>query len=75
MLHKTFWLREGYWNSAFTNSISPLVIILWPPSSLVSIFDFSSMIEKMDFAAFLALPTEGAEARETPVPMAATKRV
>ena len=71
----TFWFREGYWKSALTNSISPFLIIFSPYSSLVSILDGSSMIAKIVFAAFFALSIDGAWARETPVPIAATKRV
>jgi hypothetical protein len=51
------------------------LITFSPFSSLVSIFEGSSMIAKIVFAAFLALSTDGAYAREIPVPRAATKRV
>jgi hypothetical protein len=41
----------------------------------VSIADYSSIIEKIVMAAALALPIEGAEEREIPVPKAAKKSV
>ena len=72
-LFKTIVLRDGYLNSAFLNSIEPCVIFLRPYSDLVSISDFSSIIEKMVLAASLALETEGALAKEVPVPRAAVK--
>jgi hypothetical protein len=67
-------VRDGYLNSAFLNSIAPLEIFLIPLGSRVSISDFSSMILKIVPAASFALETEGALAREVPVPSAAVKR-
>ena len=73
-LFRTMVVREGSLNSAFLNSIAPLEIFLIPRGSRVSISDFSSMILKMVPAASFALETEGALAREVPVPSAAVKR-
>ena len=73
-LFRTMVVRDGYLNSAFLNSIAPLEIFLIPRGSRVSISDFSSMILKMVPAASFALETEGALAREVPVPSAAVKR-
>ena len=73
-LFSTMVVRDGYLNSAFLNSIAPLEIFLIPRGSRVSISDFSSMILKMVPAASFALETEGALAREVPVPSAAVNR-
>jgi hypothetical protein len=73
-LFRTIVVRDGYLNSAFLNSIAPLEIFLIPLGSRVSISDFSSMILKIVPAASFALETEGALAREVPVPSAAVKR-
>ena len=72
-LFNTIVFREGYLNSAFLNSIEPLVIFLMPYSDLVSISDFSSIIENIVPAASFAFETEGALANEVPVPRAAVK--
>lgn len=73
-LFRTIVVRDGYLNSAFLNSMAPLEIFLIPLGSRVSISDFSSMILKIVPAASFALETEGALAREVPVPSAAVKR-
>lgn len=69
----TFQFLDGYWKLAPLNSIYPFSITLIPVASLESIFDFSSMISNIYFAAALALATEGAAERVVPVPIAATK--
>lgn len=64
-------MRDGYWNSALTNSISPCLISLTPESERVSIREASSIISNIFPAAAFAFATEGALDSDIPVPKAA----
>ena len=71
-LRRTDFLRDGYRNHRFLNSIRPSVIFS-TPDCLGSIFDGSSIIPNTSLADARAAESDGSEERATPVPIAPTK--
>jgi len=69
----TLLVLVGYLKSTPENSISPLLITFSPLVSLVSIYDFSSIIAKIFLLELVASFTDGQLDIAIPVPRAATK--